>query len=247
VSAVALFAVSNKGVKYDVKPDTTIGRLTDWLLNGDGTGYLIDEEREKDTKLEEYVADSNKLVYPLNFAMATSLNTNRYDEIENYFTELNKRYDELKADQTMVNKKDDIEKLGNVLTLLEYNVNYAKKMREIFAGYDENGVCREEGCFTKYFDKDLGDEELNKIYEKQEEFYRDSMWEMSVYVSSGCADEAAIGNYNCVVNLEDGQYLDELNEALDCTSDDFDEIATKDTLLAINKNIISLVKKINEV
>ena len=244
---VVLTVVGANGGGMFAKKETTASALTDWLLNGDGSDYLVDENRDNNSKLEDYVKDSKKLIYPLSFYNATSLNTSRNERVEEYFAELDRRYQALKADESMASKKNEIEKLGRALSLLEYNVNYVKKLKEIFAGYDNEGNCRVEGCFTKYFDKDLGDEKYNEILKKQREFYLESVRKMYLYSSAGCYDEKNTGDYDCILSQGNSELTDRIDSQVRDVDDLFGEISNTDLINMLNGEIVATVKKINEV
>jgi hypothetical protein len=173
------------------------------------------------------------------------LNTSRNERVEEYFAELDRRYQALKADESMASKKGEIEKLGKALSLLEYNVNYVKKLKEIFAGYDNEGNCRVEGCFTKHFDKDLGDEKYNEILKKQREFYLESVKMAHLYSLMGCYEEDSMGNYSCMLNQKNPELENQTDEIIDGVDDAFDEISGDRIISTLNKEIVLMIKKVN--
>ena len=215
--------------------------FVDWLLNGDGSISLDDEEYGTNVKLGDFEGN-DKMIYPLNFYNANRYNSVKDESIESYFTELNARFENLKNGVTEPDKMVKIEKIEKWLRLIENNVNYMKIEGQILSNYDEYGECTIANCYQS-FDVDMGDEEQNDLLKKQKVFYEGLVRRDLIYKSVDCFNERTSGDYACVMS-EKYELTDALDMESDKVKESFEEIVSYNSL--INEGILETIKQVKE-
>lgn len=217
--------------------------FTKWLLNGDGSVATTIDKAEKELTIADFSEDGENLIYPLNFYNVSSYATRKDENIEKYFSELNAKYTTLKQEKAGTNKASDVEKLGEVIELLENSVNYSKIKRDFVNEYTK-GMDAAKSFYETKFKKKMSDEKYGTILNIQGRFYEDAAAEAGVYKNAGCYDDNFGINSECLM-LQNNQELNSKATELEGEiSRDFNKMASKGVLETLNKDIIKLVKSI---
>ena len=219
--------------------------FTKWLLNGDGSVATTTEKSNAEIKIADFANDQNKLIYPLNFYNVSTYATRRDENIEKYFTTLNQKYEVLKAEKANTDKKEDVEKLGELLELLENSVNYTKISRELATEYS-NGANAAKSFYKNKFDKKMSDDRYSSILNTQARFFEDQFTEMSIYKKAGCYDDKNGADFNCIINKNDADLINQINNANGDVLRDFAQMSSNGIIKTFNEEIIKLVKSISE-
>ncbi len=212
IIAIVLLAMKTTSLKTDVVDS---GDFIGYLLNGDSN--IQTNTHKKDNAIIDDYINNDDLIYPFTFYNMASYSSHSDKKIEKYFSDVQEKYNIFREENEKSSKKNSIDRLGNLITVMEKSVNYEKNLNDIAKTYinDKNST---KNYFEKMF-RDFGDDGLEEVSNMQKAFYESVISVVYTFESLGCYVNG-MTSYDCVLasgNMSAVNNIDSMNRDVDAS------------------------------